>query len=381
MGMRIRTAFAISAALLSAAAGLILLLPRHIERPLPLAGAEILADVDAADAIPGNSELFDLESADGRLGWSTLLRTAREWPYAGVRLVFGDSSGNGCLDWSPYDTLRLKLSSTLATGLTLGADTRVPPHSDRNPDEKLRRIQLDIPSSPDIREYRVALQDFQVPFWWKSAWKLNLLDNRGFLDAVCALNLTNTSVNQKVDLADTTAVYGAVLSGTSRPNPLGAGFVLLSLLALLLPIFRPQQFGLAPPSSPSKIELQDHERELAKRIAAWYDEHYMESDLPMEKAARQIGIHPKKLQTVLRETFRTTHKARLSTLRLDEAARLLRETNNPVGEIALSVGFNAASHFNRCFKERFGTAPQAYRARSAAETPAEGAEKGPEGPN
>ena len=102
---------------------------------------------------------------------------------------------------------------------------------------------------------------------------------------------------------------------------------------------------------------------------------------PPDGEGRPADRNPPEEAPDLRETFRTTHKARLSTLRLDEAARLLRETNNPVGEIALSVGFNAASHFNRCFKERFGTAPQAYRARSAAETPAEGAEKGPEGPN
>ena len=120
---------------------------------------------------------------------------------------------------------------------------------------------------------------------------------------------------------------------------------------------------------------------LARRIADWYDRNYMKSELSMEGVAREIGLHPKKLQTVLRETFHTTHKAHLSKLRLDEAARLLRETGNPVGEIALSVGFNAPSHFNRVFKERFGVAPQAYRSQSGAETAAEEAEKGPEGPN
>ena len=381
--MRRRTVIAISAALISVSAGLAILVPRDVERQLALSrDAMVLLDDDASAAQdPGNSEALGLWGGDSVLSWSTRLGPKRQWPYAGIRLVLGDSTGFGCQDWAGYDTLHLSLSSTLANGLTLGADTHIPPDQIRNPEEKTRRLQLDIPSSRDIRTYAIALRDFQVPHWWKESYKLNLLDNRGFLESVCAVNLTNNSVFQPVDGIDTTSIYQARLTGRTAANPLGGLFVVLGVLALLLPIWRPQQFGLVPPSSPAKVALQNHERELARRIADWYDRNYMKSELSMEGVAREIGLHPKKLQTVLRETFHTTHKAHLSKLRLDEAARLLRETGNPVGEIALSVGFNAPSHFNRVFKERFGVAPQAYRSQSGAETAAEEAEKGPEGPN
>lgn len=48
-------------------------------------------------------------------------------------------------------------------------------------------------------------------------------------------------------------------------------------------------------------------------------------------------------------------------LRLDEAARLLRDTEAAVAEIATRVGFVSAQHFSREFGRRFEYSPSAYR--------------------
>ena len=51
-------------------------------------------------------------------------------------------------------------------------------------------------------------------------------------------------------------------------------------------------------------------------------------------------------------------------LRIREAAALLRQTDMSVSQIALSVGFDDAGYFSRCFKRRLGTTPT--RARGTA---------------
>ena len=47
--------------------------------------------------------------------------------------------------------------------------------------------------------------------------------------------------------------------------------------------------------------------------------------------------------------------------RLSKAARLLKETNLTVSEIAIQTGFNGQSYFGKCFREKMNCAPSEYR--------------------
>lgn len=51
----------------------------------------------------------------------------------------------------------------------------------------------------------------------------------------------------------------------------------------------------------------------------------------------------------------------LSEARLDYAAYLLLNTNQPVTNICYSLGFVSSSHFNKLFREKFNTTPLKYR--------------------
>jgi AraC-like DNA-binding protein len=361
--MRIRITATIILASLAVIWGLILLIPREEVILWPQLSSEvILPEADRQSIAQGESELISF-TADSSLTWITRLVKLEgivEWPYAGIKIELDKALDGKCADWSRMDTLYLRLSSSLAHGFALGLDTRVPKDSDFPDAGKMRRLQMAVPSNREIRSYAIALGDLQVPQWWKEQYRLSLLDNRGFLESVCAINLINTSDLQRTNEIDTTILLSASLKGLTNSNPNGVFFILLGMALLLLPIWKPQQFGLVPPS-PAPIGLKDHEKELYDRVAEWYNLHYMENDLTISRAAKSIGVHSKKLQLILRAAFQTTHKARLNELRLLEASRLLRESDNPVGEIALSVGYNTVSHFNRSFKERFGHSPLEHR--------------------
>jgi AraC-like DNA-binding protein len=51
---------------------------------------------------------------------------------------------------------------------------------------------------------------------------------------------------------------------------------------------------------------------------------------------------------------------------MTSALLLLQSTGLPVGQIALDVGYESASRFAIRFRERFGCAPSAIRARTTA---------------
>ncbi|WP_373464510.1 helix-turn-helix domain-containing protein [Streptomyces sp. V4I2] len=48
-------------------------------------------------------------------------------------------------------------------------------------------------------------------------------------------------------------------------------------------------------------------------------------------------------------------------MRIDRAARLLRDTDNPVGDIAQAVGYRSEFAFSRAFSREQGIAPGRYR--------------------
>ena len=87
------------------------------------------------------------------------------------------------------------------------------------------------------------------------------------------------------------------------------------------------------------------------------------ADLAISELAAQAGLSSFHFARVFRrETGETPHQF-VSRLRLEEAARLLRATDQTVLQIAMAVGFENASHFSVQFKRDFGVTPLAYRLR------------------
>ena len=51
----------------------------------------------------------------------------------------------------------------------------------------------------------------------------------------------------------------------------------------------------------------------------------------------------------------------INSLRITYAARLLRETNDPIIDVSENSGFNSLRTFNRAFKKHIGVSPRDYR--------------------
>lgn len=91
--------------------------------------------------------------------------------------------------------------------------------------------------------------------------------------------------------------------------------------------------------------------------------------------AEALHLNPAYLgQLVRRHTGATFHRRLLET-RIDHACVLLRQTAQPVGEIAQEVGFRDVDYFSQQFRGRTGMSPMAYRCAEAAR------EEGEHGPH
>jgi AraC-like DNA-binding protein len=83
--------------------------------------------------------------------------------------------------------------------------------------------------------------------------------------------------------------------------------------------------------------------------------------LALADLARTAGLSPNHLLRTFRQLFDQTPYQYITARRLDLARRLLAETERPISEICLAVGFESLGSFSWLFRRRVGVAPSEYR--------------------
>jgi AraC-like DNA-binding protein len=113
-------------------------------------------------------------------------------------------------------------------------------------------------------------------------------------------------------------------------------------------------------TGPRKAATGEARRVLHAEAVALIRRHYA-GDLRLTDVARRIGASPRALQRAFADHGERSFSAELRATRLNVAARLLRTTDLPVGEIARHVGYRDHAPFTKAFRRHHGTAPRAHR--------------------
>lgn len=79
------------------------------------------------------------------------------------------------------------------------------------------------------------------------------------------------------------------------------------------------------------------------------------------RLAALVDLSPFHFARAFKASFGATPHRWLQQLRMEEAARLVRETRQPLGDIALQTGHPSASHFSQAFRRHWGLSPSVYR--------------------
>jgi AraC family transcriptional regulator len=93
--------------------------------------------------------------------------------------------------------------------------------------------------------------------------------------------------------------------------------------------------------------------------------------MSIEKLAGIANFSPFHFHRILTAYLHEPLIAYIIRIRLDNAARLLRYTAEPVNEIAYKVGYDSPSSLTKAFKKRFGVSPAEFRDQHK-DLPAEG---------
>lgn len=82
----------------------------------------------------------------------------------------------------------------------------------------------------------------------------------------------------------------------------------------------------------------------------------------LEALAGLVGMDVRRFTGAFQQAFGLSPWQYVMRVRLDEAARRLRYTSDPVTDVAMATGFATPSHFATAFSRRFGMSPSRYRA-------------------
>ncbi len=96
------------------------------------------------------------------------------------------------------------------------------------------------------------------------------------------------------------------------------------------------------------------------RALSYIHEHALEG-ITVEHVSAQIGYSAKTLQKKFRQEFGESAKEEIRRQQFERAKELLRTTNLPILDVALSCGFHHAGRFSGEFTKRMGTTPARYR--------------------
>lgn len=162
------------------------------------------------------------------------------------------------------------------------------------------------------------------------------------------LSVTLLALTSVIDFADVRVIHTC----------LGLGLVYLSGTSL----FRiyPQAMTIVEPRGRG---MTGDEEKLAKKIENLInvDKVFHEPGYNRADMARELKIAESAVSRIINLHFGQSLPQLLNERRVEDAKRMLAETDAPIKTIAAESGFNSLASFNRIFRDATGKAPSTYR--------------------
>ncbi len=142
---------------------------------------------------------------------------------------------------------------------------------------------------------------------------------------------------------------------------LGLGFVYTAGTSL----FRiyPQTLKILDRALRLPLAMSGDEKALAEKIESLInvDKVYHENSFSRSDLARELKVPESVISRIINVHFGKTLPQLLNERRVEDAKRLLLQTDAPAHIVAREVGFNSTASFNRVFRHMTGMTPGAYR--------------------
>lgn len=113
-------------------------------------------------------------------------------------------------------------------------------------------------------------------------------------------------------------------------------------------------------ASPANEPINPHEEAFLQKVRAVVESHLSDSAFSVDQLSQELNLSQRQLVRKLKALTDQTAVEFIRNHRLEQAAKLLRDGNRNVSEVAYAVGFESLSYFTRVFQEKFGVLPSMY---------------------
>lgn len=140
-----------------------------------------------------------------------------------------------------------------------------------------------------------------------------------------------------------------------QPEALKLAYQKIKVLDLLLYLIK---IEITPQN-----QLVEYQSELIESIKKIHNQLllHMEQRITIEELSRQYLINPTTLKNAFKSVYGTSLAAHMKEHRMKKAAKMLKETDKSIAEIAQAVGYDSQSKFTAAFKTYFKILPREYR--------------------
>lgn len=191
---------------------------------------------------------------------------------------------------------------------------------------------------PDEITYYVASDDDP----WEYSWVE--FSGTGVLKFLSATNFTEDNPVAFNVLGGEEAILKLV--GTNEGNPYESIGYLYQFLSSLVS------------GKPKEGSMAD---EYVKAAISYIHTFYYHTNINVEEISSYVGIDRSYLYRLFKDKTGVSPKKYIVDYKLKTAAKLLRETNLSVGQVALSSGFDDQLYFSTAFRNHYGISPSKYR--------------------
>jgi AraC-like DNA-binding protein len=305
----------------------------------------------------GNSEIIDLKKSPHRIEFSFILKDRLRFPYCGLVFYFTPSP---YIDASGYDTLVLRLKADNTKWVEVRREEYIPGITKPGVADIFKPLITEIPVSADWRDYSIPFSVMRTPSWFMDEHNLTdqsiMASRPEYFSTIGFQNSEAGAFNKKITLY--------IESIRLEKNPFTAVIITVILAALLTAAGVILGFMQRRPASVMQVKslgLKNYTAEEEARVIEYLGNHYFEPDISLGTVNQDTGIPLQKITKTVRKASGMPFKKYINVLRMAEAKRQLTQTDRPVTEIAMILGYNNTTHFNRVFKEMEAVSPTDYR--------------------
>ena len=306
----------------------------------------------------GTSDIIELTISDTTLLFHFKLNEGFFSPYAGFSISRTDGKH---IDASGYNRISLGVLGENINRLGIGLYGVL---DDINREgENLFHSYLNISGYKAI--YHISKSQLQHPDWWEDLYQITDSDNdEPDFSTVMHLNI-GSAYSPDINTEKIIEIYSIAFT---RDNKrlftlliIVYSVLIVSLFGFLYVRFYINKKGDLVTVTYQPVELNKESAVEDDICLEFINLHFHDNDINLDVVAEGTGISQRKITNLISNRFNCNFKSYINRIRINEAKRLLMETQMNIGEIAYKVGFNNQSHFNRVFKAENNISPSEFR--------------------